>query len=452
MRKKRNKFTRKNTKTKYRKRTRKKYTKKRNKRGGSADQWPDYVTNGALCYKQKPWMTSQWPERYVKIEDYSLNFYDANRPLLGSGSDDSLPEMGVKRGSSIKDVSGCTVSMGTERFGLVQKRYLPKVILKRNDEVIVQMAFEEEARANKFHEILTNLVKKKHTAARKAERDESDRFLDEIHALQLQRRKLPDRAAAALTGRENPLSRGEMNQLISDMMDEKIREEEDMLQADQPELPPASPTAVPPSGIEPDMPPPAEAPLAEAPLAEAQPAEPQDVLREKLIAKGFNLEGLIFVQLDPRSVEISKQALNKDKIVIPMSIMLKINNWGGEREYENLELDDFYISGIFNGTAEQAVAGIDVNKGLGVFTGFLKEFLSDVQTFYVTGASPYWARLFDCVSGGGRGITKCNIKAQTVNKIGAGRNIRYKRKRKRTKRTKRRKSKKKTRKKSSRRR
>ena len=276
MRKKRNKFTRKNTKTKYRKRTRKKYTKKRNKRGGSADQWPPYVTDGALCYKQKPTMTLQWPERYVKIEGHSLNFYDANRAKLGSGSDDSLPEMGKKRGSSVPDVSGCTVSKGTEIFGIIQKRYLPKVILRRGGEhpVIVQMAFEEEARANKFHEILTDLVKNKHTATRKAERDESD----EIHAPELQRIKLPDRAAAALTGREDPLSREEMNQLISDMMDEKIREEEDMLQADQPELPPASPTAGPPSGIEPDMPPPAEAPLAEAPLAEAPLAEPQAVL------------------------------------------------------------------------------------------------------------------------------------------------------------------------------
>jgi hypothetical protein len=149
------------------------------------------------------------------------------------------------------------------------------------------------------------------------------------------------------------------------------------------------------------------------PPAEAQPAETQAVLREKLIAKGFNLEGLVFFQVDARNVTISKNALNKDKILIPMEILLRINNWGGEREYENLELDDFYILGIINGTQEQAVAGIDVNKGKGVFTGFLKEFLSDVQTFYVRGASPYWARLFDCVHHA-EGITKCNIKGSVA--------------------------------------
>jgi len=355
------------------------------------DKLPDYVTNGALCYKQKPTLTIQWPERYVKIEGYSLNFYDAERSLLGSGSDDSLATVGKKRGSSIDDVSGCTVSMGTEKgyFGGWTRRNLPTVILKRDGAVIVEMAFEEGGHATKFHEILTDLVRKKHATTRKAGRDESDRLLNEIHELGLQRVKLPDRAAAALAGREAPLSRVEMNQLVSDMMDGNMGFAN---------LPPAPPIAGPPSGLGPNMPP-----------AEAQPAETQAVLREKLIAKGFNLEGLVFFQVDASNVIISKNALNKDKILIPMNILLRINNWGGKREYENLELDDFYIFGITNGTQEQAAAGIDVNKG--VFTGFLKEFLSDVQTFYVKGATPYLdLDLFDCVHHA-EGITKCNIKA-----------------------------------------
>jgi hypothetical protein len=104
-----------------------------------------------------------WPKRYVKIEGYSLNFYDVKQPLLGSGSDDSLATVGEKRGSSIPDVSGCTVSMGTEDgyFGEWTKRNLPTVILKTPERETMQMAFEEDERAQKFHEILKDLVRAK---------------------------------------------------------------------------------------------------------------------------------------------------------------------------------------------------------------------------------------------------------------------------------------------------
>jgi hypothetical protein len=127
------------------------------------DEWPDYVKDGALCYKQKPTVSMAWPERYVKIEGYSLNFYDVKRPRLGSGSDDSLATVGEKRGSSIPDVSGCTVSMGTEDgyFGEWTKRNLPTVILNTPERETMQMAFEEDERAQKFHEILKDLVRAK---------------------------------------------------------------------------------------------------------------------------------------------------------------------------------------------------------------------------------------------------------------------------------------------------
>ena len=57
----------------------------------------------APCRKQKPSMTKFWPERYAKIEGKSLNFYES--------------ESGTKaRGSSIKDVTGCTVGREREKF------------------------------------------------------------------------------------------------------------------------------------------------------------------------------------------------------------------------------------------------------------------------------------------------------------------------------------------------
>ena len=60
----------------------------------------------ALCRKQKPKATQLWPWRYAKIEDKSLNFYE---------SEDDTKD---PRGSSIADVTGCTIGHGREKFWL----------------------------------------------------------------------------------------------------------------------------------------------------------------------------------------------------------------------------------------------------------------------------------------------------------------------------------------------
>ena len=54
----------------------------------------------AACRKQKPKMNQVWPERYARIEPPALNFYDKHTDPPSK-----------KRGSSIADVTGCTVRL-----------------------------------------------------------------------------------------------------------------------------------------------------------------------------------------------------------------------------------------------------------------------------------------------------------------------------------------------------
>jgi hypothetical protein len=68
---------------------------------------------------------------------------------------------------------------------------------------------------------------------------------------------------------------------------------------------------------------------------------------------------------------------------------------GGEKEYEFLELDDFYISTISNGTPGQRAMEIDLNRGKGVFTDFIKQFVGE-EKIYVHGHTPYWKKRFTC--------------------------------------------------------
>ena len=114
------------------------------------------------------------------------------------------------------------------------------------------------------------------------------------------------------------------------------------------------------------------------------------------MSKGFNIEGLDINKLDERQISVKKIVKNGERIDIPMTIKFRINDWGGGyKEYDFLELDDFFISSIQNGTSEQRVAGIDVNEGKGVFTDFIKQFVGG-ETFYVMGSTPYWIRTFTC--------------------------------------------------------
>ena len=125
-----------------------------------------------------------------------------------------------------------------------------------------------------------------------------------------------------------------------------------------------------------------------------------DELKQKLIDKGFNLQidGIDVIHLDPRTIELGKNAQNDDGVDIPMTIELKINNWGGEKQYEFLRINDFFIIGVRNGTQEQHAAGIDTNQGKGIFTRFLKEVVGHMGSFHVFKPTLYWGKIFDLKS------------------------------------------------------
>ena len=99
-------------------------------------------------------------------------------------------------------------------------------------------------------------------------------------------------------------------------------------------------------------------------------------LINKLESKGFNIEGLDIREIGERQIEVKKVVKNDEGIDIPMTITLCINDWGGEKEFEFLELDDFYIKLLTNGTEEQQVMGVTGRrKGKGIFTDFIKKFV-----------------------------------------------------------------------------
>ena len=79
------------------------------------------------CYKQKPTLGT-WPQRYIRIKDKSLLVYDSKKGYLEvamlldytsdvSASHPAAPDSSAgSRGSSVPDLSGCTVTPGIEKF------------------------------------------------------------------------------------------------------------------------------------------------------------------------------------------------------------------------------------------------------------------------------------------------------------------------------------------------
>ena len=78
---------------------------------------PDLAPPFGPCWKQKPTLRT-WPLRYARIEGKSLNVYADERDTK-------------KRGSSITDVTGCTIEQGMESWMLQDDK--PKLVLKRAD-------------------------------------------------------------------------------------------------------------------------------------------------------------------------------------------------------------------------------------------------------------------------------------------------------------------------------
>ena len=77
----------------------------------------------AVCRKQKPTLTTAWPYRYAKVDGKSLLFFDgateqACRLYFDTQVDlrAELPKSNQPRGSSIMDLTGCTIEVGRENF------------------------------------------------------------------------------------------------------------------------------------------------------------------------------------------------------------------------------------------------------------------------------------------------------------------------------------------------
>lgn len=117
------------------------------------------------CRKQKPTLTKLWPWRDVRIEGKSLNFYD---------DENAISDL-EKRGSSIEDVTGCTVGRAREtfRFDLEPGDYwvvtlqrkghangLPDLLPPFGTEPdgVARFCFKEEAERECFVNALTHLA------------------------------------------------------------------------------------------------------------------------------------------------------------------------------------------------------------------------------------------------------------------------------------------------------
>ena len=110
----------------------------------------------AACRKQKPTMGT-WPERYVKVEGESLMFYEltGGRPDTRKGP----------RGSSIRDLHGCRVQTGLEKFTFDGTQHL--ITLERRGHATLpdlddggtsRFCFKRQADRDRFASVLRNLA------------------------------------------------------------------------------------------------------------------------------------------------------------------------------------------------------------------------------------------------------------------------------------------------------
>ena len=121
-------------------------------------------------------------------------------------------------------------------------------------------------------------------------------------------------------------------------------------------------------------------------------------LIEKLKAKGFNLKDLDVKEIDERTVKISKTVDG-----VTMSIEITFNFWYRSQrlvhEFDFLELDDYYISNIINGTQEQILEGKVASEEQ--LTEFVKQVVGN-NMFNVNRPSEFWREFwhdtFTCVN------------------------------------------------------
>jgi len=117
---------------------------------------------------------------------------------------------------------------------------------------------------------------------------------------------------------------------------------------------------------------------------------------EQLRLKEYNFDKYkTIVNHDNRHITIEEETTDDGdrNIPITMSITMRWNNWDGEKEFKFLDLNDFLISGVYNGSTEQRVQEIKPEKG--TFTKFVKEFLKNRKVFYVMAPTQYWDKVFN---------------------------------------------------------
>jgi hypothetical protein len=123
-------------------------------------------------------------------------------------------------------------------------------------------------------------------------------------------------------------------------------------------------------------------------------------LKSRLQKRGYNLdiEDLEIFQIDNRNIQLTKQYKNSHSDNLSMEIRVTWNNWSGKKQYDWMDIDDFYISGITNRIEDENGNEIRTNERRvkGAFTSFIKELVGNNQ-FYVRGATPYWSKRFNII-------------------------------------------------------
>ena len=68
-------------------------------------------------------------------------------------------------------------------------------------------------------------------------------------------------------------------------------------------------------------------------------------LKSGLINKGFNIniDDLEILTIGDRNIQLTKIVKNRNSDPIYMEIRLTINDWNGKKQYDWMDIDDFYI-------------------------------------------------------------------------------------------------------------
>jgi hypothetical protein len=129
-------------------------------------------------------------------------------------------------------------------------------------------------------------------------------------------------------------------------------------------------------------------------------------LKEAILSHGFEIE-------ENKSEGRSKIIIRRNQINegIPSSMVIYFdgNNWGDEKRYKQLELDDYYISALEFAVSPDVLETMQPDdhiklgmRGSGKFTEFIKDLLKIYEgqgkRLIVGAPTPYWERRFTLTS------------------------------------------------------